>query len=355
MTKSTRSVIVAVPGLCGGVDEAAGYMFSGHGFPNEWRVRLVVTKGRRSWAAPFVFGLSLARLLAWRVTGHADLLHVNLSSKGSTIRKLGLTTLARIVRMPYVIQLHGGGFADFHARAPYLLRLAIGSLFANAAHVYVLGKPFADLAVHTLGAATDDVTVLRNAVPALAAASPSPLDPPNILFTGRLGRAKGTYDLLDALATLREYEWSATLAGDGDVDGVRAKVEALGLSDKVTVKGWQSRSNVEQLLANASVFVLPSYVEALSVALLEAMAAQVCCVATAVGAQGELVSHNHNGLLFDPGDIDGLADALRIALTDPDLRVRLGKNAGDTVAAECSIDVVRSNLLATYENVLATR
>lgn len=331
---------------------------------------MLVTKGSRGALAPLVFAGALLRLVVLSVGGRVDLVHLNVSSRGSTVRKLLVGAVARLVGRPYVIQLHGGGFERFHRNLPGPARVAVRWFFRGAGQVFVLGEPFRQLVRDEVGVDEASIAVLRNAVTMPAERPPLASGPsegegrgdrdgagdgePVVLFTGRIGPGKGVPELLDALSRLSATPWRAVIAGDGDVEGTRARVAELGLADRIEVRGWQSRSEVAALLAEASVFVLPSHLEALSVSLLEAMAEELCCVATPVGAHGEIVEHERNGLLVTPGDVDELSDALRRALTDPELRSELGAAARATVAATCSTEVVAEQLSTTYERILSS-
>lgn len=322
-----------------------------------WQIQILTTKGQRSALAPLVFAGALLRVLILGIGGRVDLLHLNMSSRGSAVRKLLVGSTARLVGIPYVIQLHGGGFERFHRELPGPGRLIIRWFFSGAGQVFVLGEPFARLVRDEIGVPADRVAILRNAVSVPAqeiGGHDAGSEPPLVLFTGRIGPGKGVPELLDALARLAEVPWRAVVAGDGDVDGTRSRVTELGLDQRIEVRGWQSRDQIDELLRATSVFVLPSHLEALSVSLLEAMAEGICCIATPVGAHPEVVDHDRNGLLVDPGDVDGLTEALGRAITDPDLRARLGAAARASVEACCSTEVVAGQLLATYERMLAS-
>lgn len=78
---------------------------------------------------------------------------------------------------------------------------------------------------------------------------------------------------------------------------------------------------------DASVFVLPSYAEGLPLAILEAMAWQCAVVTTPVGNIPDVIESESNGILVAPGDVEGLAEALRRLVEDDDLRRRLSLNA----------------------------
>ncbi|WP_373159559.1 glycosyltransferase family 4 protein [Mycobacterium marinum] len=151
---------------------------------------------------------------------------------------------------------------------------------------------------------------------------------------------KGSYDLIDAVAALDETVRNrllATLAGDGDVDQVRAAVAKAGLGETIDVVGWLDPMARDELLCRAQIFVLPSRNEGLPMALLEAMANGLAPVTTTAGSIGEVVTDGVNGLLVGPAHADQLAHALGALVTDENLRARLGGAARER-AGEFGLD-----------------
>ena len=120
------------------------------------------------------------------------------------------------------------------------------------------------------------------------------------------------------------------------MDEVRKLAESLGLAGEVHFLG--QRRDVPDLLNAMDIFVLPSYSEGLSLALLEAMAAGLPVIATAVGGLPEVVTDGDNGLLIPPRDAAALAGALERLLADPALAQRLGANAREHVREHFSLD-----------------
>jgi len=103
------------------------------------------------------------------------------------------------------------------------------------------------------------------------------------------------------------------------------EAQALGLSDSLTVTGMVE--NVEDYLAASDVFVIPSYREGLSRALLEAMSMNVAVIATAIRGSREVVQDGVNGLLYPPRDVEQLAARLRLLYNHPGLRRSIGGKA----------------------------
>jgi len=152
---------------------------------------------------------------------------------------------------------------------------------------------------------------------------------------------KGHCDLLAALALVKgelPAQWTLLLIGRNDGAGVDLKrqADALGVSDRILWLG--ERSDVGGLLGVSDIFVLPSHQEGFSNALLEAMAAAVPAVATAVGGNIDAVADGETGLLVRPKDPVALAAAILRLAKDPQLCRRLGQAARLRVQRHFSLD-----------------
>ena len=100
------------------------------------------------------------------------------------------------------------------------------------------------------------------------------------------------------------------------------------------------------------VFVLPSYSEGVSLALLEAMAAGLPVIASRVGGLPEVVTDGENGLLVPPRDADALAAALTRLLADPSLARQLGENARGYVREHFSLERLGREINEIYEELI---
>ncbi|MBM4049072.1 MAG: glycosyltransferase family 4 protein [Planctomycetes bacterium] len=147
-------------------------------------------------------------------------------------------------------------------------------------------------------------------------------------FVGRLSTEKGVDVLIEAFALVRQHLPQARLilAGDGPERAALCKrASDMNLRDSVDFLG--ERDDVPAILAGLSVFVLPSRSEGLPMALLEAMAAGLPIVATAVGGVPEAIRDNDNGLLVCPNAPREMAAAIVGLAQDEALRERIGGQA----------------------------
>jgi glycosyltransferase involved in cell wall biosynthesis len=181
----------------------------------------------------------------------------------------------------------------------------------------------------------------------------------NIRLIGTVGRfvpPKGYSHLLDALHTANaQYPGvRSLLVGDGPLRAaMETKAEALGLLENVIFTG--TRRDIPEILALLNVFVLPSLWEGLPIALLEAMAAGLPVVATAVGGTPEVVIDGVTGFLVPPRDPEALADAILRLLRDPDLRQRMGEAGRARVTEHFSVEQMVRKTEALYEQLLAEK
>ncbi|WP_118138407.1 glycosyltransferase family 4 protein [Oceanicella sp. SM1341] len=338
------------PGGRGGIDRMTDTLAAAHAarpVPG-LRLRFAVSRGPGALAlSPLHLAACLARLLALRLAGRVDLVHVNLSGGGSIARKRLVCGLARALGLPYVVQLHGSRFRQDWAAAPPRRAAAITALFERAAAVLVLGRAWeAHLRARAPRAR---LHVLPNATPARAPTAPPGAPPVRLLFLGRVGARKGVWELIDALARLpASPAWEAVIAGDGALSEARARLRAAGLEARVSLPGWLGPEAVERALAQAHVLVLPSHDENLPMSVIEAMAAGRAIVATPVGAVEDILLPGETGLLVPPGDTDALAAALARLVAEPDLRARLGQAARAFHARHLEIDGCLARLAAIW-------
>jgi glycosyltransferase involved in cell wall biosynthesis len=184
------------------------------------------------------------------------------------------------------------------------------------------------------------------------------LDPPAhlVLYTGRLHEAKGLHDLLAAWSTLAPSHPTARLwlVGEGPQrEELNETIAARGLSQSVRLPG--AFDSVEEMLDAADIFVLPSYIEGMSLSLLEAMAAGLPVIATDIPANRTLVDDKATGILVPPRDPPALTAALRRILEHHDLAHRFGQAARSRVAAEFSLEQTAQRHLELFQILMEQR
>ena len=176
-----------------------------------------------------------------------------------------------------------------------------------------------------------------------------------IVVIAQLIPRKGHRFLLEAVPELlaRHPGLQVLFVGDGELRGVlAADVAARGLGGVVHLLGY--REDVADILRAADLLVHPATMEGFANVAMQAMAAGIPVVSSAVGGMPESVRDGENGFLVPPADPVALAAAIGRLLGDPVLRQRLGARGRAIVETELTVDAMVQGNLAVYERLLAS-
>lgn len=263
-------------------------------------------------------------------------------------------------RFPWLAFHHG--YTSTHWRTELYNHLDRWSMPAARGVVTVCG-PFVDQLVER-GISPSRIRVQHNAVRPPAARDEAAIarlreqhaisaEDQVVLTVGRLSKEKAQADLIRAVAQVTAQQPSVRLVvvGEGpERDALERLAAELGLRAPVFA-GQQSQ--VQPYYGLASVFVLPSLTEGSPNVVLEAMAAGVPIVATAVGGVPELVDTEMHALLAPPGQPGLLAEAIQRMLGDGALRERVVAASRQRIVAEFTPEAHCQRMLALYREVLA--
>ena len=177
--------------------------------------------------------------------------------------------------------------------------------------------------------------------------------PRRIMSVGRLIRKKGMDVLLEAMASLDAMDdLTLDVFGDGpEREALTVQARRLGLSERVVFHGAVPNEEIQRALTQASAFVLPCRraadgdIDGIPVVLMEAMAAGVPVISTALGGIPELIRHDDNGLLAASGCHASLAQSLRALFEDPAATTARVEHGLDTVRERFSLPRVTQSLL----------
>jgi glycosyltransferase involved in cell wall biosynthesis len=269
---------------------------------------------------------------------------------------------ALVARTPFVVKLTAdpayerarrwglwrGSLEEFQTAAPVTtlpLRLARDADVRRAAHVITPSSYLRELALGW-GVEPGRATVLPNPAPAVPGLRPRDelraelgLDGPTLAFAGRLTAQKS----LDAgIEAARRAGVALVVAGDGPD---RAALERLG---HARFLGPLPRQSVLELFRAADASLLSSSWENFPHTVVEALAVGTPVISTRTGGVGEVVRDGENGLVVEPGDLDGLTQAIERFFADPALVERLRRNAADSVA-----DYAPESIYGRLEEILA--
>ena len=356
-TRQARVLMITPVGLAGrgGIDRLNLYLHSYLEQRGDAQ-NLTFIGSRGEWPGPFWGITFLAALIRFMFAcaGHKhDVAHIHVSTNGSALRKVVFGVVARLFGMPYVIQYHGMICADYEQQRPLWFR-ALGHLARGAQRVIVLGEAYR-LPFERLHVSAERIAIVHNGVPDIgmrAAIPRSHADEKIILFSGEVGERKGAHILIEALAAMSKQRggWRCIMAGNGDVEGMRKRVQELGLSQRIAFTGWIGIDDVHRHMCEADIVVLPSRAEALPLALIEGASAGAALVSCDVGAVADVVRDGLNGLIVARDEAE-IAAALEKLIDDEDLLARM-QTASRQLYIECfQASVFAGALLESYRQV----
>ena len=172
---------------------------------------------------------------------------------------------------------------------------------------------------------------------------------------GRLDPVKGFPTLIDAFDAVRQDAPGARLVivGDGpEREALASLARGAGREESIVFTGH--REDALSVLVGFDIFANSSVFEGVSLTILEAMAARLPVVATAVGGTPDVVADGETGVL-DARDAAALAAGLRQVMEDDDRRLRYGRAGRDRVVTRFSLDAMLAAYADLYRTVGSSR
>jgi glycosyltransferase involved in cell wall biosynthesis len=172
-----------------------------------------------------------------------------------------------------------------------------------------------------------------------------------IVSVGRLEPQKNPLGLIDAFAMAYRggQPWRLLMAGEGSLRAAACeRARHHGIADRVHFLG--ARTDIPDVLCASDIFALASLWEGSPIAVMEAMAARLPVIVTAVGGMAELVEQGRSGVLAPPGDPQAVAEAIAVLAADPPRRRALGET-GAARARAFDVHTMAASYAALFERL----
>jgi N-acetyl-alpha-D-glucosaminyl L-malate synthase BshA len=274
------------------------------------------------------YDLALATRMAEVAEFHSlDLLHVHYAIPHSVSALLARQMLAaRGKHLPFITTLHGTDITLVGLDHSYLPITKFG--IDESDGVTAISSDLSQRTRDNLGV-TRHIEVIRNFVncdfyqrdTALVAEQRPRFARPGEKLLVHLSNFRPVKRVLDVIEIFARVSSALSarllLIGDGpDRSNAEFLAKRLGVADRVDFVGKQE--NVNELLSLSDLMLMPSELESFGLAALEAMACRVPAIATRVGGVPELIDDGVNGLLYEVGDVEGMAAGAISLLSDPE-------------------------------------
>ena len=289
----------------------------------------------------------------------SDLVHIHLSEPPSALRKLPFMWWAKLWKKKTIVHFHSFSVdTTIESRWAWVYQYHFG----KADVVITLSEYWRQQVTDFLKDTTGKVRIVYNPCPdsnqhndmGVFADSDSQIPKQNvILYAGTITPRKGYSDLISAFAKIAEHhrDWMIVFAGNGEIEKGQVLAEALGISSQTLFLGWCSGADKDRAFREAKIFCLPSYAEGFPMAVLDAWAYGLPVITTPVGGIPDVAKDGENMLLFNPGDIDGLANCMERMITDTTLRENISKASISFAQNEFNATTINHCIGLIYEEL----
>lgn len=343
------------PDMVGGITTVINKIISTKKMP-EYEFKTIYTVTTKFKVLKFIE--SIFKLSYLIILNKVEAVHLHMATRGSFYRKTILILILKIYKIPVILHSHGAEFQKFYDNLPRILKKYANYSLNKANAIIVLTDSWKEYYGNFIKH-SDKIEVIGNFInlPKQEFDRNYNSNEVKILFLGRLGKRKGTYDLIDACEILKKEKinFVLVLAGDGEIEKCKSIIHEKELEKNIKIVGWISGERKVEYLKESDILTLPSYYESFGVALIEGMSYKLPIVASTGGQMYEVIRENIDGILIEPGNSLQLAEALKKLIEDSELRKKFGEN-GYTHVKECFIEqVIIGKYRDVYKRVIKSR
>jgi glycosyltransferase involved in cell wall biosynthesis len=198
-------------------------------------------------------------------------------------------------------------------------------VFSRKIKLFIAPSNFVKSEVENEG--LENVRLLRNSIPTNHTKVDGH-DSKRILFSGRIQSLKGIFTLLESFSMIDDRDSRLSFMGTGeDLKNLR-KIVAKEKNNNVEIKGFLEGKEFSDEFKRSAFIVVPSVIpENCPISVLEAYSYSKPVVTTNTGGLPEIVKHKRTGLITEPGEPNGLKEALQFLIKNPKRVKKYGKNA----------------------------
>lgn len=242
--------------------------------------------------------------------------------------------LSYFLRFKLIVYIHGGEIRSYVKVSP-LVRWTLKRCLKTCYAAIAVSEELRDETIAFAPSVKSKILVIPNGVDLSLIREQKSYRYPRkyFLYVGRLHPIKGISALIEAFnrVSAQAPELDLLIVGTGFLDtSLKRMVTELGLTDRIFFLGARERSEVYALLKGCEFLVLPSYAEGCPVVLLEAMAAGKMTIGSRAKGIANIIQHEENGVLFDPGQVGELGNLILRYHTDHTKRSQLEENIRTT-------------------------
>ncbi len=292
------------------------------------------------------------RFLYLLIVWQPELIHIHSAFGGSFYRKTPFILIAKAWGIPIINHIHSSYLDSFYSSAHKFQKTFISWIYERCSVIIALSEEWKQDLSKMIDARKIRVVENYGILKPDVVKNRTHNETSNILFLGFISEKKGALDIPrvaeQVLRILPEVQF--VIAGSGEQERVESRLSSDTLAH-ISFPGWVRGREKELLLKEADIFFLPSYYEGMPMSILEAMGNGLPVVSTRVGGIPRLIKDGVNGLLLEPGDTTGMAEAIISIFSDRAKQRDMGLEGAIILEREFSLTKHISKLSKIYEEV----
>jgi glycosyltransferase involved in cell wall biosynthesis len=257
-----------------------------------------------------------------------------------------------LLRVPTVFTPHGWSIVDRATgkikKGYCVLEKIAGLLGSN-----IIAVSHSEQEIGRLSGITspEKILVVYNGIADVAESADRKVDPPTIVMVARFQKQKDQRTLIRAVTRIADRPWRLQFVGSGPLlPQMKEFARSAGVLDRIEFLG--ERSNTQDILAKADIFVLSSLWEAFPISTLEAMRAGLPVIVSDVGGAAESVIDGTTGFIVPRSRDDLMAESLSVLLRDTALRERIGRNGRKLFLEKFTLNTMVESTLDIYRDAI---
>ena len=304
----------------------------------------------------WLFGFGYLRIVLRLLTDEdVRVLHLHCAADASFWRKAQLVRLGRFFKRKVILHVHSSRFKDYFAESSEKKKKWILKTLNMTDVVIVLSNSWKKWFVG-IGVPPEKLIVLHNITPYPVSLPSVKVDDGklHLLFMGEIGKRKGVFDVVRAMANHRVEllgKIEFRIGGNRHEEELKKMIFDGCVQDMVVFEGWVGGTKKLELLNWADIFILPSFNEGLPISILEAMSYKLPIITSAVGGIPEVVANDENGVIVTPGSDEEIFSAIKKYLDFPENIQSEGTCSYKKVETYLP-DYVMEHLKRIYEDLL---
>ena len=291
-----------------------------------------------------------------------DIVHIHTASFWSFWRYSVFILLSKLVGKKVLLHIHGAAFKEFYHGNNVFKRKIVALILRNCHALIVLSKHWETFFDGIVPDVRKYVVVNSVKVPSIdikkhIEEKRNNTPPTKVLFLGLLTKRKGLEEILLVIPSIVKKKNVSFVVAGAPVGEEMELYDALDKGSSEYGDEFRLRPNVsnqEKMSTtwDCDIFLLPTYAEALPIALLEAMSYGLPVITTPVGAIPEVIEDGVNGFLIKPGDAKALSEWIITLIERPEFREMMGKNNIQRINAEFTQEKMIEKIDRIYQESL---